>query len=91
MTVICLPNTWFAEKLFDSQMVYICRYQGPNLLDAIDSIQPPRRDVSKPVIMPVCDVVKSQSMGQISAIGKLEAGALRNGSKVQFVVQCSCS
>ncbi|KAK4792489.1 hypothetical protein SAY86_022924 [Trapa natans] len=57
-------------------------YKGPHLLDAIDSIQSPTRDISKPVIMPVCDVVKLQSTGQVSVIGKLEAGALRNGSKV---------
>lgn len=55
-------------------------------MDAIDSIHSPVRDISKPVIMPICDVVKSQSTGQVSAIGKLEAGALRNGSKVQFEV-----
>ncbi|XP_031373352.1 elongation factor 1-alpha isoform X2 [Punica granatum] len=57
-------------------------YQGPHLLDAIDSLQPPTRDISKPVVMPVCDVVKSQSTGQVSAIGKLASGALRSGSKV---------
>ncbi|XP_057959943.1 uncharacterized protein LOC131152222 isoform X8 [Malania oleifera] len=57
-------------------------YQGPNLLDAIDSFKSPTRDFSKPLIMPICDVVKSHSMGQVSACGKLEAGALRSGSKV---------
>ncbi|KAI3800842.1 hypothetical protein L1987_28939 [Smallanthus sonchifolius] len=30
----------------------------------------------------VCDVIKLPSQGQVSACGKLEAGALRNGSKV---------
>lgn len=50
-------------------------------MEAIDSLQPPTRDFSKPLLMPICDVVKSQQ-GQVSACGKLEAGALRNGSKV---------
>ncbi|KAG2691681.1 hypothetical protein I3760_08G019300 [Carya illinoinensis] len=56
-------------------------YHGPYLLDAIDSLQPPMRDFSKPVLMPICDVLKL-SLGQVSACGKLEAGALRSGSKV---------
>ncbi|KAL8099725.1 hypothetical protein AgCh_032111 [Apium graveolens] len=57
-------------------------YSGPCLLDAINSIQPPTRDYSKPLRMPICDFIKSQSQGQVSACGKLEAGALRSGSKV---------
>ena len=60
----------------------ICRYKGPNLLDAIDSFSPPRRDNEKPLLMPICDVVKTRSMAQVSACGKLEAGALRSGCKV---------
>lgn len=57
-------------------------YKGPYLLDAIDSLQPPTRELSKPLLMPICDVIKSPTLGQVSACGKLEAGALRIGSKV---------
>ncbi|XP_056162606.1 uncharacterized protein LOC115692681 isoform X2 [Syzygium oleosum] len=57
-------------------------YKGPYLLDAIDSLQSPTRDISKPLVMPICDVIKSPTMGQVSACGKLEAGALRSGVKV---------
>ncbi|KAB8082390.1 hypothetical protein EE612_004270, partial [Oryza sativa] len=57
-------------------------YQGFCLLDAIDSLQLPSRDVSKPLILPICDVIKSQSTGQWAAFGKLETGAIRIGSKV---------
>ncbi|KAG0527271.1 hypothetical protein BDA96_06G219400 [Sorghum bicolor] len=57
-------------------------YQGFCLLDAIDSLQLPSRDVSKPLILPICDVIKSQSTGQLAAYGKLETGAIKNGSKV---------
>ena len=58
------------------------RYQGFCLLEAIDSLQLPSRDVSKPLILPICDVIKSQSTGQLAAYGKLETGAVKNGSKV---------
>ncbi|XXG44724.1 hypothetical protein AAC387_Pa01g4449 [Persea americana] len=57
-------------------------YQGPYLLDAIDSLKPPVRDISKPLRMPICDVIKFHSSGQVAATGKLEAGAIRNGIKV---------
>ncbi|GAB4854553.1 hypothetical protein Ancab_023134 [Ancistrocladus abbreviatus] len=57
-------------------------YHGPHLFEAIDSLSPPTRDYSKPLRMPICDVIKSQSMGQVSASGKLEAGAVRSGCKV---------
>ncbi|KAL9230466.1 hypothetical protein vseg_005812 [Gypsophila vaccaria] len=57
-------------------------YKGPHLLDAIDLLHPPRRDYEKPLLMPICDVVKTRSMAQVSACGKLEAGALRTGCKV---------
>ncbi|XP_065849360.1 uncharacterized protein [Euphorbia lathyris] len=57
-------------------------YHGPCLLDAIDSFQPPSRDYSKPLLMPICDVTKLSSGGQVSACGKLEAGAIRTGTKV---------
>ncbi|XP_021738872.1 HBS1-like protein isoform X3 [Chenopodium quinoa] len=57
-------------------------YKGSHLLDAINSLCPPKRDYEKPLLMPICDIVKTHSMAQISACGKLEAGALRNGCKV---------
>ncbi|XP_020551796.1 HBS1-like protein isoform X5 [Sesamum indicum] len=57
-------------------------FKGPSLLDAIDSLQLPERDYSKPLLMPICDVIKSQSQGQVTACGKLESGAIRTGSKV---------
>nr|UUY86291.1 elongation factor 1-alpha [Aglaonema commutatum] len=59
-----------------------CWYDGPSLLDAINSLQPPLRDVSKPLRLPICDVIKSRSVGHVSASGKLETGAIRNGTKV---------
>lgn len=69
------------QHIFHSGII-VNRYGGPYLLDAIDSLQPPTREFSKPLLMPVCDVIKSTTLGQVSASGKLEAGALRSGSKV---------
>ncbi|KAL5709546.1 hypothetical protein ACHQM5_020223 [Ranunculus cassubicifolius] len=57
-------------------------YKGPSLLEAIDSIQPPLRDISKPLVMPICELIKPRSVGQIAACGKLESGAIKCGLKV---------
>ncbi|KAK4350034.1 hypothetical protein RND71_029347 [Anisodus tanguticus] len=46
------------------------------------SLQPHQRDYSKPFLMPICDVVRAQSQGQVSICGKLERGALQTGNKV---------
>ncbi|XP_028548282.1 HBS1-like protein isoform X3 [Dendrobium catenatum] len=81
--------TWIPLSAMDNQNVvtsasndHLSWYHGLCLLDAIDSLYPPERDVLKPLLMPVCDVVSSHSLGQVAACGKLEAGAIRHGSKV---------
>jgi elongation factor 1 alpha-like protein len=60
-------------------------YKGTCLLESIDSLLPPAREYSKPLLMPICDVVRTQSQGQVSACGKLETGALRTGTKVKVM------
>ncbi|KAK9091356.1 hypothetical protein Sjap_024533 [Stephania japonica] len=57
-------------------------YHGPHLLAMIDSLESPPRDTSKPLLMPICDVIKSHSLGQVAASGKLECGTIQCGSKV---------
>ncbi|XP_074588508.1 uncharacterized protein LOC141844359 isoform X2 [Curcuma longa] len=57
-------------------------YRGYCLLEAIDGLQPPQRDVSKPFLMPICDVIVKHSSSQVAACGKIETGAIRIGSKV---------
>ncbi|PNT62142.1 HBS1-like protein isoform X2 [Brachypodium distachyon] len=57
-------------------------YDGNCLLKAIDSLAPPRRDVSKPLRLPICDVVSSHMLGQVAVCGKVATGAIRSDSKV---------
>ncbi|XP_073149660.1 uncharacterized protein [Henckelia pumila] len=70
------------QNLLNPSDVMLSWFKGYSLLDAIDSLQLPSRDYSKPPIMPICEVMKSQSQGQVSACGKLESGAIRPGLKV---------
>lgn len=67
----------------------MCRYNGGCLLDIIDSIPPLSRDISKPLILPICDVISSRTLGQLAVSGKLEAGAVRVGSKVCLLLLIS--
>lgn len=86
-----LVQTFYLNKGVYAVFVYFLklkrcyfRYQGLCLLDAVDSLKLPSRDLTKPLILPICDVIKFQSTGQLAAFGKLESGAIRNGSKVDF-------
>ncbi|KAG2575706.1 hypothetical protein PVAP13_7KG374300 [Panicum virgatum] len=57
-------------------------YNGNCLLKSIDSLPPPQRDVSRPLRLPICDVIASITLGQMAFCGKVEAGGIRTGSKV---------
>ncbi|KAF0891130.1 hypothetical protein E2562_005204 [Oryza meyeriana var. granulata] len=57
-------------------------YDGNCLLKAIDTLPPPYHDVSKPLRLPICDVISSHTLGQVAIGGKVEAGAIRSGCKV---------
>ncbi|XP_066348578.1 uncharacterized protein [Miscanthus floridulus] len=57
-------------------------YNGDCLLKAIDSLPPPHRDVSRPLRLPICDVIASHTLGQVAVCGKVESGGIRTGSKV---------
>lgn len=80
--MLLIFDFYFSFLVFSHTLTH--RYQGPCLLDAIDALQPPSRDYSKPLLLPICDVVKSQSQGQVSICGKVETGAVRSGSKVNL-------
>lgn len=73
-----MENQNLVAKSTDARLSW---YEGPSLMDGIDSLQLPARDYSKPLLLPICDV-KSQSQSQVSACGKLESGAIKSGLKV---------
>ncbi|KAK1301245.1 Elongation factor 1-alpha [Acorus calamus] len=53
-------------------------YHGPSLLEAIDSLQPPVRDITKPLRMPICDVVQSGASGQVLVMPIGELATVRS-------------
>ncbi|XP_060835982.1 HBS1-like protein [Rhopalosiphum padi] len=56
-------------------------YNGPCLMDVIDSFKPPERAISKPLRLCISDVFKSSGSG-FSIVGRVETGQLRVGDKV---------
>lgn len=57
-------------------------YKGPHLLSAVDSFQAPVRLVDKPLRLVVAEVFKNRTLGSAAVGGKLEGGALKQGTKV---------
>merc|ERR1711881_230247 len=56
---------------------------GKTLYDAIDSIMPPERPVSKPLRLPLQDVYKIGGIGTVP-VGRVETGTLKPGMVVTF-------
>ncbi|XP_064486426.1 HBS1-like protein isoform X2 [Ornithodoros turicata] len=56
-------------------------YNGPYLVQVIDSFKPPERPVAKPFRLCVSDVFKGTGSGPCVS-GRIEAGAVTNGDKV---------
>lgn len=58
-------------------------YSGPHFLEAIDLFKPPTRDISRPLRIPISEVIQqSRTLGQVAASGKLDAGAIKVGTKL---------
>jgi len=58
-------------------------YKGPTLIEALDSIIPPKRPVDKPLRIPLQDVYKIGGIGTVP-VGRVETGVLKPGQVVTF-------
>jgi len=58
-------------------------YKGPTLLEALDSVEPPKRPVDKPLRLPLQDVYKIGGIGTVP-VGRVETGILKAGMTVVF-------
>merc|ERR1711934_67421 len=58
-------------------------YKGPHLLDALDSIKPPKRPVLKPLRLPLQDVYKISGIGTVP-VGRVETGVINPAMVVTF-------
>lgn len=58
-------------------------YQGPTLIEAIDSFVVPNRYDDKPLRVPVSDVYKISGIGTVIT-GRICAGIMKPGMKIQI-------
>jgi len=58
-------------------------YKGPTLLEALDSLEAPKRPIDKPLRLPLQDVYKIGGIGTVP-VGRVETGILKPGDTVYF-------
>jgi len=58
-------------------------YTGPILLEALDTVSPPKRPTDKPLRLPLQDVYKIGGIGTVP-VGRVETGILKPGMFVIF-------
>eukprot|EP01086_Lenisia_limosa_P008038 TRINITY_DN286_c0_g2_i1.p1 TRINITY_DN286_c0_g2~~TRINITY_DN286_c0_g2_i1.p1 ORF type:complete len:451 (+),score=179.52 TRINITY_DN286_c0_g2_i1:41-1393(+) len=58
-------------------------YKGPTLIDALDSVDPPKRPVDKALRLPLQDVYKIGGIGTVP-VGRVETGVLKPGCVATF-------
>lgn len=58
-------------------------YKGPTLLQALDSVNPPKRPTHKPLRLPLQDVYKISGIGTVP-VGRVETGVLKPATVVTF-------
>jgi len=58
-------------------------YNGPTLVDALDTMQAPSRPTDKPLRLPINDVFKISGIGTVP-VGRVETGVLKPGQMIRF-------
>ena len=58
-------------------------YKGPTLLEALDSVHPPKRPTEKPLRVPIQSVCKISDIGTV-ACGRVETGIMKPGQQIVF-------
>ncbi|KAI0332463.1 EF Tu GTP binding domain-containing protein [Cubamyces sp. BRFM 1775] len=59
-------------------------YKGPTLVDLLDSLEPPTRDINAPLRFPISNVFKGQTSG-ISVSGRVCGGIIVAGERLRII------
>jgi len=73
---------WLGDNMLE-RSTNLPWYKGPTLLEALDSISPPKRPSDKPLRVPLQDVYKIGGIGTVP-VGRVETGVLKPGMVVTF-------
>lgn len=74
---------WCGENIVEKSQHMSSWYDGPTLVEALDSCELPPRPYDKPLRIPIQDVYKIGGVGTVP-VGKVEAGILRPGMEICF-------
>ena len=58
-------------------------YKGPTLLEALDSLKPPKRPTHKPLRIPIQDAYKISGIGTVP-VGRVETGIIKPNMHITF-------
>lgn len=73
---------WIGDNMIEKSP-NLSWFKGPTLLEALDSITPPKRLTDKPLRLPLQDVYKIGGIGTVP-VGRVETGILKPGMSVVF-------
>lgn len=73
---------WHGDNLIEKSSK-LSWFKGPTLIEALDSIVPPKRPTDKPFRLPLQDVYKIGGVGTVP-VGRVETGVLKPGMVVTF-------
>lgn len=59
-------------------------YSGPTLVDLLDKLEPPTRDVDSPLRIPIANVFKGQGQGA-AVSGRVLSGVVQVGEKLRVL------
>jgi len=73
---------WLGDNMLEKS-TNMTWWKGPTLLEALDSIQEPKRPSDKPLRLPLQDVYKIGGIGTVP-VGRVETGVIKPGMVVTF-------
>jgi elongation factor 1-alpha len=73
---------WHGDNMLE-RSTNLTWYKGPTLLEALDTIEPPKRPSDKPLRIPLQDVYKIGGIGTVP-VGRVETGIIKAGMTVTF-------
>jgi len=73
---------WVGDNMIDKSE-NMGWYKGPFLLEALDTVVPPKRPTDKPLRLPLQDVYKIGGIGTVP-VGRVETGKIKPGMVVTF-------
>jgi elongation factor 1-alpha len=81
--ILFIPiSGWLGDNMLEASP-NLPWYKGPTLLQALDTVIPPKRPTDKPLRLPIQDVYKIQGIGTVPA-GRVETGIMKPGMVVTF-------